>query len=106
MVRDHDLEGYFQANPGGPTFKAVSGATLMNDDSSILEVVDWILKRLPALDKPGDILARNRLRVLVAALQSILTESGSDFAVDFSHGMRLVRRTDGAPEFGTIPRQV
>jgi hypothetical protein len=96
MVRDHDLEGYLQANPDGPTFSAVSSATTMSDDHVMLDVVDSILQHLPALDGPGDIVAQNRLRVLVAALQSILTESGSGFAVDFSDGMRLVRRVDGS----------
>lgn len=95
MVRDHDLEGYFQANPEGFTFKTVYEATTMNDEL-LLDVVDSILQQLPALDESGAYVTQNKLRVLVAALQSILTESGSAFAVDFSAGMRLVRRVDTA----------
>ena len=95
MVRDHDLEGYFQENPEGFTFKTVYEATTMNDDL-LLDIVDSILQQLPALDESGAYVTQNKLRVLVAALQSILTESGSDFAVDFSQGMRLVRRVDTA----------
>jgi hypothetical protein len=97
MVRDHDLEGYVQANPHGSKFKTVYEATTMNDDL-MLDVVDSILQHLPALDESGDYVIQNKLRVLVAALQSILTESSSDFAVDFSHGMRLIQRVDKSAE--------
>ena len=97
MVRDHDLEGYVQANPHGWKFKRVYEATTMNDDL-MLDVVDSILQHLPALDEAGDYVTQNKLRVLVAALQSILTESSSAFAVDFSHGMRLVQRVDQTAE--------
>ena len=93
MVRDHDLEGYVQANQGGSKLRTVYEATTMNDDL-MLDVVDSILQHLPALDESGDYVTQNKLRVLVAALQSILTESSSIYAVDFSDGMRLVRRVD------------
>jgi hypothetical protein len=93
MVRDHDLEGYVQANQGGSKLRTVYEATTMNDDL-LLDVVDSILQHLPALDESGDYVTQNKLRVLVAALQSILTESSSAYAVDFSDGMRLVRRVD------------
>jgi hypothetical protein len=93
MVRDHDLEGYVQANEGGSKFKTVYEAATMNDDL-MLDVVDSILQHLPALDESGDYVTQNKLRVLVAALQSILAESSSTFAVDFSDGMRLTRRVD------------
>lgn len=97
MVRDHDLEGYVQANPHGSKFKTVYEATTMNDDL-MLDVVDSILQHLPALDGEGDYVTQNKLRVLVAALQSILTESSSAFAVDFSDGMRLIQRVDKTAE--------
>ena len=93
MVRDHDLEGYVQANKGGSKLRTVYEATTMNDDL-MLDVVDSILQHLPALDESGDYVTQNKLRVLVAALQSILTESSSAYAVDFSDGMRLVLRVD------------
>jgi len=93
MVRDHDLEGYVQAKQGGPKFKTVYEAATMNDDL-MLDVVDSILQHLPSLDESGDYVTQNKLRVLVAALQSILAESSSAFAVDFSDGMRLIQRVD------------
>jgi uncharacterized protein (DUF362 family) len=91
MVRDHDLEGYVQANPGISKFKTVYNAATMND--LMRDVVDSILQHLPSLDQPGDS-AANKPRVLVAALESILKRSSSAFAVDFS---------DGAP--GSASRQ-
>src|SRR5450759_2505941 len=97
MVRDHDLEGCVQANPGGSRFKTVYDAATMNDDL-LLDVVDPILQHLPALDQPGDYVTQNKLRVLVAALQPILTESSSAFVVDFSDGMRLIHRVDKTAE--------
>ncbi|MEP7193532.1 MAG: hypothetical protein ABI903_11770 [Actinomycetota bacterium] len=93
MVRDHDLEGYVQANGGGSKLRTVYEATTMNDDL-MLDVVDSILQHLPALDESGDYVTQNKLRVLVAALQSILADSSSAYVVDFSDGMRLVQRVD------------
>jgi hypothetical protein len=97
MVRDHDLEGYVQAKQGGSKFKTVYEAATMNDDL-MLDVVDSILQHLPSLDESGDYVTQNKLRVLVAALQSILAESSSAFAVDFSDGMRLIQRVDKTAE--------
>lgn len=97
MVRDHDLEGYVQANQGGSKFKTVYEAATMDDDL-MLDVVDSILQHLPALDESGHYVTQNKLRVLVAALQSILAESSSAFAVDFSDGMRLIQRVDKTAE--------
>jgi hypothetical protein len=97
MVRDHDLEGYVQSKQGGSKFRTVYEAATMNDDL-MLDVVDSILQHLPAFDESGDYVTQNKLRVLVAALQSILAESSSAFAVDFSDGMRLVQRVDKTAE--------
>ena len=102
MVRDHDLEGYVEAKPGGPKFRTVYEAATMNDDL-MLDVVDSILRHLPAFDESCDYVTQNKLRVLVAALQSILAESSSAFAVDFSDGMRLVQRVDKTAEPATDP---
>ena len=68
----------------------------MND--LMRDVVDSILRHLPSLDQPGDSVAQNKLRVLVAALESILTQSSSAFAVDFSDGMQLAQRVDRTAE--------
>jgi hypothetical protein len=71
-------------------------AATMND--LMRDVVDSILRHLPSLDQPGDSVAQNKLRVLVAALESILTQSSSAFAVDFSDGMHLAQRVDRTAE--------
>lgn len=101
VISDYGFEGYLQrrlqVNPrdwGSQTvFEAAS-----KDDDLMLDVVDAILQRFPVLYESSDYIVQNYVQGLVTALDGMLTESSSAYAVDLSDGAHLTQRVDRTAE--------